>query len=167
MGMKNVQGVIPPAIAVSNATANIARPAAQNSNRQQHQGNSSSWTRGGNQSSYRGATSNKSNFPPMVNAIGVEKTGSNKCGVCKEEPGHALERCNQFMELSIDYRAKAVFDLNNCFRCLGRNHISRECKKSLRCEEQDCNRASHHTLIHRVTRVAPNSQKRQHPQNQP
>jgi hypothetical protein len=38
-----------------------------------------------------------------------------------------------------------VVDLDNCFRCLGRNHLCRECKRSLRREV--CNNASHHTLI--------------------
>ncbi|KZR95818.1 Uncharacterized protein APZ42_010195, partial [Daphnia magna] len=57
---------------------------------------------------------------------------------------------------SADDRAKAVFDLDNCFRCLGHNHLCRECKKSLRCKV--CNNASHNTLIHGASRAAPGHQ---------
>ncbi|EFX72352.1 hypothetical protein DAPPUDRAFT_254568 [Daphnia pulex] len=49
-------------------------------------------------------------------------------------------------DLMKNEEVKAVVDLDNCFRCLGRNHLCRECKRSLRREV--CNNASHHTLIH-------------------
>jgi hypothetical protein len=152
MGMKNVQGVIPQ---TKPATPTIAPP--QHSTRQRHQENGVGWTRNSNQSFYRAATTVKTT-QPTVNAIAAKQEVLSRCIVCNEEPGHALEHCTQFLGMSVDDKAKAVYDLDNCFRCLGRNHLCRECKKALRCEI--CNSASHHTLIHGASRAAPGQQSR-------
>lgn len=120
MGMKNVQNINPPT--QTSATHSSTNAQFHYSNRNQQQGSISNWNRNSTQS-YR-ATTNKPNsgFLPTVNAIAVEQNSS-KCIVCNGEPGHSLDRCEKFLALSVDDRAKAVYDLENCFRCLGRNHF--------------------------------------------
>ena len=114
--------------------------------------------------SHRTAPRQQTNLPtnllPTINAVAVDQIGLSKCSVCVVEPGHALERCEKFLGLSVDNRAKAVYDLDNCFRCLGRNHLSRDCKKTLRCGSGNCNSTAHHTLIHGASRAAPGNQSR-------
>lgn len=156
MGMKNVQGVRPSMQAVATSASS-----SQYSNRQQQQAQPSNWNRGGNQSSYRATTHHKPiEFFPTVNAVAVDQSGSSKCNVCNEEPGHALESCDKFITMTVDARAKMVWDLDNCFRCLGRHHLSRDCKKNLRCAEMNCGSSAHHTLIHGAARAAPGHQGR-------
>lgn len=158
MGMKNVQGV---SQSTSAATTTVSTSSHYSSRSQQ--GNSE-WNRRGNHSSFRTTSRQQTNLPtnflPTINAVAVDQIGSSKCTVCDAEPGHALEHCEKFLGLSVDNRAKAVYDLANCFRCLGRNHLSRDCKKTLRCGSENCNSTAHHTLIHGASRAAPGNQSR-------
>ena len=145
MGIRNVKGArqLAQTSLASTSTANPSRNLG------------SGWGRGG--TSYRPTTSNSkpTELVPTINAIAVVQPGVSKCAVCHEEPGHALERCTQFLEMTADARAKAVWDMENCFRCLGRNHKALQCKKTLRCAEGGCNSENHHTLIHGAARAAP------------
>jgi hypothetical protein len=141
----------------ANQACNPSNCSPQQSIRNRQQENGSGWTRNNNQSFYRAATTIKTT-QPTVNAIAAEQGVLSTFSVCNEKPGHALERCTQFLGMSVYDRAKAVFDLDNCFRCLGCNPLCRECKKSLRSEV--CNSASHHTLIHGASRAAPGHQSR-------
>ena len=78
-----------------------------------------------------------------------DRTG---CGVCNEERGHSLTGRNAFMAMSPSERLNVVLDLANCFRCLGRNHASADCKKqSIICTAIGCG-AGHHPLLHGAER---------------
>jgi hypothetical protein len=101
-------------------------------------------------------------FQPTVNFIDQKPTekdadqhpGNNKCGLCKLEPGHRLALCPKFISMEPTQRAQAVYDLKNCFRCLGRNHNSNECRKTdATCGVANCGQ-HHHTLLHGADRVA-------------
>ncbi len=96
-----------------------------------------------------------------MNEVAAKQEVLSKCGVCNEEPGHALELCTQFLDMSVDCRVKGVFDLDNCFRCLWHNHFSHERKsqcdtKSVTAPHAD----SRSTLIHGASRAAPVYQSR-------
>lgn len=52
------------------------------------------------------------------------------------------------MSFNPSERLKVVMDLRNCFRCLGRNHGSKDCKKvDINCTASGCG-GPHHTLLH-------------------
>ncbi|XP_032798618.2 uncharacterized protein LOC116935425 [Daphnia magna] len=153
MGMKNVQSARPTA-----PEAPAINTPSQYSNRYQQErvtyGN-----RQGNQTSHRANTQqNHAALLPTVNAINADQSYTSKCKVCNEEPGHALDRCTRFIEMTVDQRAQIVWDLENCFRCLGRNHLCRDCKKeNLRCTVPNCNSSAHHTMIHDAARISTQS----------
>jgi len=60
---------------------------------------------------------------------------------------HALHKCDNFRKLPVRERRNLVKGKKNCFNCLGRGHMSRECKSNNRCAT--CNK-SHHSLLHKV-----------------
>lgn len=150
MGMKNVQSARP-----TDPETPAVNPPSQYSNRNQQE-RSSYWNRQGNQASHRSTTQqNKAALLPTVNAFNADQSYTSKCKVCNEEPGHALERCTRFIEMTVDQRAQTVWDLENCFRCLGRNHLCRDCKKeNIRCTVPNCNSSAHHTTIHDAARIS-------------
>jgi hypothetical protein len=77
-----------------------------------------------------------------------QRTGGNQCGLCKLEPGNRLAPCPRFIAMDPNQRANAVYDLKNCFRCLGRNHNSNECRKAdAMCGVLSCSQ-QHHKLLH-------------------
>jgi hypothetical protein len=68
-----------------------------------------------------------------------------------------LALCPKLIAMEPTKRAQTVFDLGNCFRCLGRNHSSHECRKTdAICGMKGCNQR-HHTLLHGADRVAKKS----------
>lgn len=90
---------------------------------------------------------------PTVNTV-EEPSASDKCGVCDKEPWHRLTWCPTFISLTPTERAQKIYDLRNCFRCLGRKHNSKECKKEdQKCGVTGCN-GKHHTLLHGAAPVA-------------
>lgn len=92
------------------------------------------------------------NLFPTVNAI--EETTSEKCIICNTEPWHRLTWCPKFIGMTPTERAQTVYDLRNCFRCLGRKHNSKECKKvDQKCGVGSCN-GKHHTLLHGADTIA-------------
>lgn len=83
-------------------------------------------------------------FNPTVASSG-ERAPSLSCDVCNATPGHGLTQCSKF-EGPVNERVKIVYGLGNCLRCLGRQHVSRDClRKDLVCKE--CGQ-KHHTLVH-------------------
>lgn len=93
------------------------------------------------------------NPTPSVNAIETPRYGGG-CAVCEAQPGHKLEGCQKFMAMSPTQRAQTIWDIRNCFRCLGRNHHSNACKKiELVCTVGSC-KGKHHTLLHGAESVA-------------
>ena len=60
---------------------------------------------------------------------------------------HALYECDNFRKLPVREPWNLVKGKKNCFSCLGRGHMSRECKSNNRCAT--CNK-SHHRLLHKV-----------------
>jgi hypothetical protein len=106
------------------------------------------------------ASSNRQvKFGPTVMATGLKSPPprSNACGVCGADPGHPLVFCQEFIDLSPTQRAEAVATMDNCFRCLGRNHYSADCKKPTKCTVTDCAQW-HHPLLHGSGRVFPRRQ---------
>lgn len=104
--------------------------------------------------SYQNNGNWRANHTPTVNSIDVSRNNGGRCAVCESGPGHRLEDCHKFMAMSPTQRAQTIWDLRNCFRCLGRNHHSNECKKvELLCTVGDC-RGKHHTLLHGAESVA-------------
>jgi hypothetical protein len=91
--------------------------------------------------------------PPSINAVD-EQRQPDQCNVCKAEPWHRLALCPKFISMTPTQRAQEIYDLRNCFRCLGRNHNSSECKKV----DQTCGVGSctgkHHNLLHGAEPVA-------------
>jgi len=72
----------------------------------------------------------------------------NGCTICRDEKGHGLTACNSFMSMNPSQRLKAVMELRNCFRCLGRNHGAKDCKKvDIKCTASGCG-GPHHPLLH-------------------
>lgn len=63
----------------------------------------------------------------VEDAVAQERT---VCSICSEERGHFPTGCNAFMTMSPSERLKVILDLGNCFRCLGRNHPAKDCKKT-------------------------------------
>lgn len=61
--------------------------------------------------------------------------------------GHPLHECGSFVSAPPDERMRMVMKGRNCFRCLGRQHTSSECKKEVVCTIQNCGR-KHHPLLH-------------------
>lgn len=95
------------------------------------------------------------NIHPTVNAIDGVKFGG-ECSVCGLQPGHKLEDCRKFMSMPATQRAQTIWDMKNCFRCLGRNHHSNVCKKTdLVCTITGCT-GKHNTLLHGAEPVATN-----------
>jgi hypothetical protein len=103
-------------------------------------------------------------FQPTIHFVGEKEKEQqiergealNKCTVCETAPGHRLALCPKFIAMEPTKRAQTVFDLGNCFRCLGRNHSSHECRKTdAICGMKGCNQR-HHTLLHGADRVAKN-----------
>ncbi len=99
----------------------------------------------------------RTNLIPTVNAVDVSRYGG-RCAVCESGPGHKLEECQKFLGMSPTQRAQVIWDLRNCFRCLGRNHHSNVCKKvELTCGVGSC-KGKHHTLLHGAESVATTKQ---------
>ena len=66
------------------------------------------------------------------------------CIFC-EETGHWLTRCPKFETQPLDARRSFVRTNYLCFGCLGRNHLSKNCKRRHTCKK--CSR-QHPTLLH-------------------
>ncbi|KAI9558380.1 hypothetical protein GHT06_015153 [Daphnia sinensis] len=97
----------------------------------------------------------RSKFTKLCTAIEAGIAASKNIAVLEEQKETLTEL---YEECMLDQRAQMVWDLENCFRCLGRNHLSRDCKKeNLRCTVPNCNSSAHHTMIHDAARISTQS----------
>ena len=67
-----------------------------------------------------------------------------KCSLCAGS--HDLERCNEFLQKSVDEREHVCKQRGVCFSCLPRGHRVRECQRKGQCNV--CEKM-HATLLHR------------------
>lgn len=65
------------------------------------------------------------------------------CPCCSED--HYLNSCPKFLEMDINKRKDLVKTLRLCYSCLGRGHLSKNCKRKLTCKE--CKKP-HPTSLH-------------------
>ena len=101
---------------------------------------------------------NQYSGPTMFNTNIDEnhKDKENVCLVCSANPGHRLEACLKFRSKTPTERARVCAKFRHCFRCLGRDHFSRSCKKETTCLTEECGKR-HHTLLHGAEMVAKRS----------
>ena len=71
-------------------------------------------------------------------------TASPSC-LCCNSSDHFLQKCPDFLKLSVDQRFQYVKRTSLCINCLRNNHSVSKCTSRSRCKE--CN-ISHHTLLH-------------------
>ena len=80
------------------------------------------------------------------------------CPVCDSKSPHHLKDCRKFQSLPVEKRAEIMKEKGFCFRCLGRDHISRTCSRTQRCTQPDCD-GVHHPLLHAAPRMFPKEPK--------
>ncbi|GFX83319.1 integrase catalytic domain-containing protein [Trichonephila clavipes] len=100
----------------------------------------------------------------MTEGYGVKRNISNKkvtlvasgfqlhCSYCQSN--HNLNKCDAFLNLSVQKRVNFVKSNNICFNCLTKFHRKSACKSTNKCRK--CGK-SHHTLLHFMTPSEPNS----------
>ena len=71
------------------------------------------------------------------------KTEEVQCAMCGK--AHELESCNNYMDMEVKARKEFAKTKGLCFGCLGRGHLSRDCKRRKKCDS--CKRA-HPTSLH-------------------
>jgi hypothetical protein len=71
------------------------------------------------------------------------KTEEVQCAMCGK--AHELESCNNYMDMEVKARKEFAKTKGLCFGCLGKGHLSRDCKRRKRCDS--CKRA-HPTSLH-------------------
>lgn len=105
----------------------------------------------------------KSNRPtqkrPEVKTCHIVNTGIGaqsieKCGCCGEN--HITRRCDQFLKLDSQQRRTIASQSRLCFNCLSPNHMLNKCPSKHNCSQ--CGQR-HHTLLHRPSQPATQTQK--------
>ena len=81
-----------------------------------------------------------------------------KCPGCGSTHYHHLKDCRQFKTVPVEKRSEIVKGCNACFRCLGRDHLGRECTRTQRCDQLNCD-GVHHPLLHGAPRMYPKREK--------
>ena len=69
------------------------------------------------------------------------------CGLC--EGKHAIWKCPEFSDMTVQKRWEKARSLKLCFRCLGHGHSGNNCSRSRPCGVQGCTE-THNRLLHRV-----------------
>ena len=69
---------------------------------------------------------------------------SRSCDLCSAS--HPLQDCEGFKKNSLEERHSFIMTNKLCFGCLGKGHMSKDCRRTLTC--QKCNR-SHPAVFHR------------------
>ena len=94
-------------------------------------------------------SSSAASIPPTKKERPAENEADRSgCFLCKDSRGHGLTMCNTFMSMSPADRLRSVRELGNCFRCLGRSHSARDCKRvDIVCTTAGCD-VPHHPLLH-------------------
>ncbi len=76
------------------------------------------------------------------------------CAYCAKS--HQTWRCYRFIQLKYDDRRNVTRKKGLCDNCLGRGHLSRDCRKPKLCRVTDCRvRYKHDTLLHPPRQQAP------------
>ena len=79
---------------------------------------------------------------------------SPRCPGCNSKHQHHIVDCRRFNEITVKERAQIVKDANLCLRCLGDDHLSKECTRVERCSKPECD-GVHHPLLHGAPRLFP------------
>ena len=95
------------------------------------------------------ATESKSETPPK---------NQSTYPVCDSKSPHHLKDYRKFQSLAVENRAEIMKEKGFCFHCLGRNHISRTCSGTQRCDKPDCD-GVHHPLLHGAPKMFPKEPK--------
>ena len=66
-----------------------------------------------------------------------------KCVLCDNE--HALDKCADFLNMSVEERVKYCKSMRLCFKCLKHNHSAKDCRSHISCG--NC-KGLHHTTLH-------------------
>lgn len=67
------------------------------------------------------------------------------CLLCKKE--HYLDQCTGFREKTAKQRLDLTAEKELCRKCLKRNHMAKDCRKTRMCHEGGC-KGNHHPLLH-------------------
>ncbi|KZS03751.1 Uncharacterized protein APZ42_033447 [Daphnia magna] len=84
----------------------------------------------------------------------TDKSDQSRCPGCKSTHPHHLKDCRHFKSVPVEKRAAIVKESNACLRCLGRDHLSRECRRTERCNQANCD-GVHHPLLYGAPRLYP------------
>ena len=68
-----------------------------------------------------------------------------RCEHCKKS-GHKIWECEIFVSLGVKARWASARDNKLCMRCLGPNHMARDCKVRFLCDVDKCGQHHHHLL---------------------
>lgn len=78
--------------------------------------------------------------------------GNRSCECCREDD-HRIWRCKQYRRMKVDERWQFAKERSLCFRCLGNDHQGKDCRRSQKCNVNDC-QLTHHSLLHDPTKQA-------------
>ncbi|CAH8529704.1 unnamed protein product [Schistosoma bovis] len=76
---------------------------------------------------------------------GNSSTTKTKCSMCSYD--HAIDKCPQFLALTVQDRWSHAKSKGICFVCLRQGHRVTECKLTKRCNVNGCEK-KHHSLLH-------------------
>ncbi|CAH8818888.1 unnamed protein product [Schistosoma curassoni] len=76
---------------------------------------------------------------------GNSSTTKTKCSMCSYD--HAIDKCPQFLALTVQDRWSHAKSKGICFACLRQGHRVNECKLTKRCNVEGCEK-KHHSLLH-------------------
>ncbi|CAH8541510.1 unnamed protein product [Schistosoma bovis] len=76
---------------------------------------------------------------------GNSSTMKTKCSMCSYD--HAIDKCPQFLALTVQDRWSHAKSKGTCFVCLRQGHKVNECKMTRLCKVDSCERR-HHALLH-------------------
>ncbi|CAG2242222.1 unnamed protein product [Mytilus edulis] len=73
-------------------------------------------------------------------------TGNRVCKCCNGN--HGVWKCDEFRKLTVNKRWDTAKRLQLCYRCLGHDHVGRQCPRSRACNLGGCKEV-HNRLLHR------------------
>ncbi|CAG2212808.1 unnamed protein product [Mytilus edulis] len=73
-------------------------------------------------------------------------TGNRVCKCCNGN--HGVWKCDEFRKLTVNKRWDTAKRLQLCYRCLGHDHVGRQCPRSRACNLVGCKEV-HNRLLHR------------------
>ena len=88
----------------------------------------------------------QSSVKPRPNSnVKRSNDGKGGCPACSED--HGLATCKRFASFTAEKRLDVVKEGRVCFCCLGRNHVTKFCKRKTECGLEGCTR-THSRLLH-------------------